>query len=44
MIRDLLEEDVRDMRLAPEAKVLGGFARRLEATFDERPDSIDSVE
>jgi hypothetical protein len=25
MIRDLFEEDVRDMRLAPEAKLLGGF-------------------
>jgi hypothetical protein len=44
MIRDLAEEDVRDMRLAPEAKWLGGFARRLEAPSDERPDSIDRVE
>jgi hypothetical protein len=31
MIRDLFEEDVGDRRLAPEAKLLGGFARRLEA-------------
>jgi hypothetical protein len=44
MIRDLFEEDVRDRRLAPEAKLLGGFARRLEAPSGERPDSLDRVE
>jgi hypothetical protein len=31
MIRDLFEEDVRDVRLAPGAMLLGGFARRFEA-------------
>ena len=31
MIRDLFEEDVRDRWLAPEAKLPGGFARRVEA-------------
>jgi len=44
MIRDLFEEDVEDRRLAPEAKLLGGFARRLEAASDERPDSMHRVE
>ncbi len=44
MIRDLFEEDVRDRRLAPEAKLLGGFARRPEAPSGERPDSMDRVE
>ena len=43
MISDLFEEDVRDMRLASDAKLLGG-SRRLEAPSDERPDSIDRVE
>jgi hypothetical protein len=33
MIRDLFEEDVRDMRLAPEAKLLGGFGRRPRSAF-----------
>ena len=31
MIRDLFEENVRDVRLAPGAMLLGGFARRFEA-------------
>ena len=31
MIRDLFEEDVRDVRLAPGAMLLGGFALRFEA-------------
>jgi DNA oxidative demethylase len=31
MIRDLFEEDRRDVRLAPGAMLLGGFARYLEA-------------
>jgi alkylated DNA repair protein (DNA oxidative demethylase) len=31
MIRDLFEEGVRDVRLAPGAMLLGGFARRFEA-------------
>ena len=31
MIRDLFEEDMRDVRLAPGAMLLGGFARRFEA-------------
>ena len=31
MIRDLFEEDVRDVRLAPGAMLLAGFARRFEA-------------
>ena len=44
MIRDFFEEEVRDRRLAPGAKLLGGFARRLEAPSGERPDSIDRVE
>jgi len=44
MIRDLFEEDVGDRRLAPEAKLLGGFAHRLEAASGERPDSMDRVE
>jgi hypothetical protein len=44
MIRDLSEEDVRDMRLAPEAMLLGGFARRVEGPSDERPELIDRVE
>jgi hypothetical protein len=44
MIRDLFEEDVRDRRLAPEAKVLDGLARCLEAPSGERPDSMDRVE
>jgi len=44
MIRDLFEEDVWDMRLAQEAKLLGRFACRLEAPSDEWPDSIDRVE
>jgi hypothetical protein len=44
MIRDLFEEDVGDRRLAPEAKLLGGFVRRLEAASDERPDSMHRVE
>jgi DNA oxidative demethylase len=30
MIGDLFEEDVRDVRLAPGAMLLGGFARRFE--------------
>ena len=44
MIRDLFEDDVRDVRLAPGAMWLGGFARRLEAPSGERPDSMDRVE
>ena len=44
MIRDLFEGDVWDRWLAPGAKLLGGFARRLEAPSGERPDSIDRVE
>jgi len=44
MIRDLFEEDVGDRRLAPEAKLRGGFVRRLEAASDERPDSMHRVE
>ncbi len=43
MIRDLFE-DVRDMRLAPEAMLLGRFARRFEALPDGRPDFIDGME
>ena len=31
MIRDLFEEDMRDVRLAPGAMLLGGFALRFEA-------------
>jgi hypothetical protein len=31
MIRDLFEESVRDVRLAPGAMLLGRFARRFEA-------------
>ena len=31
MIRDLFDDDVRDVRLAPGAMWLGGFARRFEA-------------
>ena len=31
MIRDLFEEDVRDVHLAPGAMLLSGFARRFEA-------------
>jgi len=31
MIRDLFEEDMRDVRLAPGAMLLSGFARRFEA-------------
>ena len=31
MIRDLFEDDVRDIRLAPGAMLLGGFARPFEA-------------
>ena len=31
MIRDLFEEDVRNVSLAPGAMLLGGFARRFEA-------------
>ena len=31
MTRDLFEDDVRDVGLAPGAMLLGGFARRFEA-------------
>src|SRR3989475_12655727 len=31
MIRDLFEEDMRDVRLAPGAMLLRGFAQRFEA-------------
>jgi len=44
MIRDSSEEDVRDMRLAPEAMLLGGFVWRFEAPTDGPPDLIDRVE
>jgi hypothetical protein len=44
MIRDFFEEDVRDIRLAPETMLLGGFPRRFEAPTDGRPDLIDRVE